>query len=114
MILLVCGGRGYNDYEAFCAAMAGLPFTPSLIVQGGARGADSLARAWALQHGAHYAEVPALWSSYGKAAGSKRNAAMLALAPGYCLAMPGGAGTADMVRRCNESNITVWEPYKWQ
>lgn len=114
MILLVCGGRAYVDYEAFCAAMRGLPFRPEVIIQGGARGADALAKAWARENGVHCAEVPALWNTFGKAAGSKRNAAMLALAPGYCLAMPGGAGTADMVRRCIDSKITVWEPYKWQ
>mgnify|MGYP001076257689 CR=1 FL=1 len=112
MILLVCGGRHFADYQALAAAIAGLPFTPEIIIEGGARGADSLAKSWALENNVHYAEVPALWKKRGKAAGSERNAAMLLLKPEYCLAMPGGAGTADMVRRCRALNIPVWEPYK--
>ena len=112
MILLVCGGRGFNDYEKLAEAMRLLPFTPSIIIEGGARGADSLARGWAVENGVHYAEVPALWDSFSKAAGGLRNSAMLLLRPGYCLAMPGGSGTRNMINRCINENITVWEPYK--
>tara|TARA_R110000744_G_scaffold225156_2_gene343613 strand:+ start:182 stop:520 length:339 start_codon:yes stop_codon:yes gene_type:complete len=112
MILLVCGGRGFNDYEKLAEAMRLLPFTPSIIVEGGARGADSLARGWAVENGIHYAEVPALWNNFDKAAGGLRNSAMLLLRPGYCLAMPGGSGTWNMINQCINENITVWEPYK--
>ena len=111
MILLVCGGRHFNDYELFTQAMAALPFTVSMVIEGGARGADNFGKVWALENGVHYAEVPALWNVFKKAAGGKRNRAMLLLKPDYCLAMPGGAGTRDMVALCKENNITVWEPY---
>jgi hypothetical protein len=111
MILSVCGGRFFNDYEALCAAMRELSFSPEIIIEGGARGADSLARGCALENGVHWAEVPALWTNYHKAAGGLRNSAMLLLKPDYCLAMPGGGGTADMVAKCKQNNITVLEPY---
>jgi len=112
MILLVCGGRFFNDYEALCAAMRLLPFSPEIIIEGGAKGADSLARGWATENGVHYAEVPALWTNFNKAAGGLRNSAMLLLKPNYCLAMPGNSGTRDMINKCLENNVTVWEPYK--
>jgi hypothetical protein len=112
MRLLICGGRAFQDFQALSAAIEVLPFKPSIIIEGGARGADSLARGWAVQNKVHYAEVPALWGEFGRQGGTERNAAMLLLRPDYCLAMPGGAGTADMVRRCQEAGVTVWEPYK--
>jgi hypothetical protein len=111
MNLLICGGRDFNDYEKLSEAMRALPFTPSIIIEGGARGADGLARTWAIENGVPYAEVPALWGTYGKSAGHRRNAAMLLLNPGYCLALPGGRGTADMVRKCKAAGVPVWEPF---
>ena len=111
MIVLVCGGREFNDYIKVSQAMRMLPFSVSMIIQGGARGADILGRQWAIENGIHYAEVHALWDSLGKKAGNLRNKAMLTLKPGYCVAFPGGWGTRDMIHKCIEANITVWEPY---
>lgn len=112
MKLLGCGGRGYVDSEAFKAAMLQLPFAPSLIIEGGAAGADRLFQNWAKLHGIPLATVPALWDFYGKRAGVRRNAAMLELLqPDYCVAMPGGVGTEDMVLKCVAAGVTVWRPY---
>lgn len=111
MKVLVCGGRDYSDHDAFLKVMNMLPFRPSLIIEGGAKGADRMARHWAIQNGVHYATVPALWDAFGRSAGHRRNSAMLMLNPEYCVALPGGNGTADMVRQCIEDNITVWQPY---
>ena len=111
MILLICGGRDFTDAAALHRAMILIPL-PSIIIEGGARGADHLAKEWAKAHGVHYAEVPALWDFYGKRkAGSLRNKAMSALKPDYCLALPGGTGTASMVNICSQLKITVWRPY---
>lgn len=112
MVLLICGGRWYVDYQALCAAIALLPFVPDVILHGDAKGADTLAKTYARENNIHCASVPALWKQRGKAAGGDRNSAMLLLKPDYCLALPGGAGTADMVRKCREQNIPTWEPYK--
>lgn len=112
MILLICGGRRFFDYKMLCDAIEALPFSPTLVVEGGATGADSLGKAWAIQNNVHYAEVPALWNSRNKKAGFDRNSAMLLLKPECCLAMPGGNGTADMVRKCREAGVPVWEPYE--
>lgn len=112
MKLLICGGRNFTDMDKLHNAIIKLPFEPTIIIQGGARGADTLAKNWAELNGIHYATVPALWKYFNKAAGARRNQAMLILKPDYCLAMPGGVGTADMVNKCKAACITIWEPYK--
>lgn len=111
MRVLVCGGRDYNDIENINAALDMLPTKPSIIIQGGARGADNWAAIWALHRGIHVAEVKALWESYGKSAGFKRNNAMLLLNPDYCVAFPGGNGTKMMVELCQFNGVTVWQPF---
>lgn len=105
MILLVCGGRDYVDYPAVCRTLDPLKGQITVLIQGGARGADSLAAAWAQQNGVHCATVPALWKTYGKAAGYNRNRAMLALRPDRFIAFPGGRGTLDMATACRSRNI---------
>lgn len=49
MRVLVCGGRDFNDWEYFCSNMDWLdtPHNFSIIIHGGATGADNLASLWA-------------------------------------------------------------------
>lgn len=109
MKLLVCGGRDFNDYQSldntltFLNGMIGI----DIIISGGAPGADTMAKNWAHHNGIHCAEVKALWNSFGKSAGYKRNSTMLLLKPDLCLAMPGGKGTDMMVKLCHNKNISV-------
>lgn len=111
MRTLVCGGRHYSDYEAVHQALVQLPRKPTIIIQGNAPGGDTLAKTWAIKNGIHFASVPALWSVYQRAAGFHRNTAMLLLLPEYCVALPGGNGTQDMVDQCEAAGIPVWRPY---
>lgn len=110
MRLLVCGGRGYNDLARGRAVLDRFhaKHPVSILIQGGANGADFMAAQWALANGIHCAEVAALWRAYGKAAGPKRNAAMLSLAPDAVIAFPGGAGTANMVAQAEAAGVKVW------
>lgn len=105
--VLVCGGRDYGEADKVEEVLSALD--PSLIIEGGARGADSLARLWATKNGVHVCTVNALWDFYGKRAGPIRNSAMLALKPDLVVAFPGGRGTADMVAQAREAGIEVLE-----
>ena len=107
----MCGGRDYNNYYQFEQAMKKLPFTPDAILQGGAKGADTLGQLYGNGEGIPVITIDAQWKFYGNKAGSKCNSWMLNLKPCYCLAMPGGYGTQDMIRKCKEFSIPVWEPY---
>lgn len=111
MILLVCGGRNFHDWERFVWALQQFPTPPTVIIEGDARGADRLAKTYARLNGIHCATVPALWKTHGNAAGPIRNGVMLKLRPDYCLAMPGGSGTADMKRQASAAGVPVWAPW---
>lgn len=111
MRVLVCGGRDYSDRETAFARLDALHERDgvTILIEGGAKGADRIGREWALSRKVHFATVPAHWDSFGRAAGHARNRAMLDLLPEYCVAFPGGTGTAGMVKLCKERRVVVWE-----
>lgn len=115
MKLLVCGGRDYADaifvFDTLDRIHAKRPI--SLIIEGGALGADRLAQYWARRRGIPFVSEKADWLKYGKAAGFIRNGAMLAdhNPDGVC-AFPGGRGTADMIRQAEAAGVTVYKPVK--
>jgi hypothetical protein len=110
---LICGGRDFVDFEMFRAAMSdllALKGCPSKVVQGGAGGADTMAREWAIRLSIPCVEMAADWKKHGKAAGPIRNQEMLDRhAPQFVVAFPGGRGTADMVSRSRKAGIDVAE-----
>lgn len=110
MRVLVCGGRDFEDYSAVDKVLEELnKKTPiSLIIQGGAKGADSLAWDWAYVNQFPCVRYPALWYKHGKAAGYIRNVQMLDEGkPDLVIAFPGGRGTAMMVELAEKAGIPV-------
>ena len=111
MKLLVCGGRDFNDYDAVYKEIVFLYNNTSIteIVQGGAKGADSLGEIVAKEIGLSCIEFPANWNKYGKGAGHIRNKQMLDyLDEGdIVVAFPGGKGTANMVSIAKKAGFTV-------
>jgi hypothetical protein len=73
MKLAVVGGRDFDDYQLFCWHLFGLHLPITTIISGGARGADSFAKSFALNLKFEYIEFPADWGKYGKRAGYLRN-----------------------------------------
>jgi predicted Rossmann fold nucleotide-binding protein DprA/Smf involved in DNA uptake len=75
MKLAVVGSRNFNDYWYLTTVLDEMnesnPIT--LIISGGAKGADELAYQYAVQHNIPYQEFPADWETYGKKAGPMRN-----------------------------------------
>lgn len=85
--------------------------TPTVIIHGDARGADTLADAWAQRHKVAVVSFPANWEKDGRSAGNKRNQQMLDVGrPDLVVAFPGGAGTADMVKRALAAGVEVYQP----
>ena len=111
MKLLACGGRYYVNRDRLFATLDAIHArTPvTLLIHGAARGADSLAKDWAVSrlipHEAHHAD----WSKHGFDAGPLRNAKMLTRAPALVVAFPGGKGTAHMVRIARGVGVEVLE-----
>lgn len=107
MKVLVCGGRDYSNWQRVYDTLDDCDVT--LLIQGGAAGADRHARCWAEDRRVPFLQVPAQWERYGRSAGVLRNAQMLDHEPDLVIAFPGGPGTADMVRRARARNVTVRE-----
>lgn len=108
MRLLICGGRNWS--ERFPILDALLELWPVIVIEGGARGADRLAREAAEWCGIPVQTYPADWSHYGKAAGGIRNQRMLDEGrPDMVLACPDpeSRGTWDMVRRAEAAGVPV-------
>ncbi len=110
---IICGGRDFRDAEMFDSAMGDLirlKGMPECIVNGGALGADLMAKGWAERHAIEVRSVAADWGLHGRAAGPIRNQTMLdRYKPDFVVAFPGGRGTADMVRRSREAGVDVAE-----
>ena len=112
MRVLVCGGRNYNDHERVGTVLNALHDRAgiSLIIQGGARGADELAFGWARANGVEEIQFDADWENQGSFAGPMRNKRMLEEGrPDLVIAFPGGRGTADMVRKAHKAGVKVVE-----
>lgn len=138
MVVILCGGRKYADYPKVKMVLDRLDSEGmTVLVSGGCTGADRLARRWAEEQGyikgppsrprvwerlpsvtypdtgefcQHkvYMEFPALWGSYGRAAGPMRNKEMLEETnPDLVVFFPGGTGTAGMKKLAEEAGVKV-------
>lgn len=111
--IIVCGGREYCErakvFKALDAVHGKRPI--GVVIQGGAAGADLLAKEWAEARGVRCDEYQADWKQHGKRAGPMRNQLMASLGADGCVAFPGGVGTLDMTTRAEAQGIPVWRPF---
>lgn len=110
--ILVGGGRNYSDHNTLYGILdyfrLALRFTA--LIEGGARGADHLARQWADNRGVQVFTVWANWTGDGKAAGPLRNELALDMFnPDAVILFPGGKGTDDMRQRATRRGTRVIE-----
>lgn len=84
--------------------------TDIVIIEGGAKGVDSVAYDFAVVNYCQIKEYPADWDKYGKAAGFIRNKQMLDEGkPDLVIAFPGGKGTANMIKLARDAGVEVIE-----
>lgn len=118
VVALVTGSRDWTDDTALFEILDQL--APALVVEGGARGADLMAREWCDRTGVPCVEVPALWTAHGKAAGPKRNAVMLRVAQALAAArnmtvevvacpLPNSVGTIHMMDLAANANLVTYK-----
>lgn len=111
MRVLVCGSRNFIDITLARNILAMLP-KDTVIIQGDASGADSIAKSIACELGFRVESYPADWKAYGKSAGPIRNQQMLDVGkPDKVIAffrdMNKSPGTWDMIRRSQKADIPV-------
>ena len=117
MKVLVCGGRDYNDQstvsdwlDTIHDGATHMGSKIECIIEGGAQGADACGARWADDNSVRRITFPADWNSHGRKAGPMRNSEMITKGePDLVLAFPGGAGTADMVRKAKAAGIAIVE-----
>ena len=126
--LLVCGGRTFYNAAFVYLTLDKLHAQHQFrdIIQGGAAGADALAKDWAKSHPEIVRwECKAAWldlshpdaviktrddgTRYDAKAGHRRNTRMLEWSPDLVVAFPGGDGTKDMIRQARAANVEVIE-----
>jgi hypothetical protein len=111
MRVIITGARNWTNYAAIVTALGGYD-DDTVIVAGGAHGADTLAHRVAVRMGFAVEIFKADWDKYGKRAGPDRNQRMVNAGADVCLAFPleDSVGTWDCVRRATEAGIPVEYP----
>lgn len=111
--VLVCGGRAYSNYDVVRYNIGLLVQAHGgnlIICEGGANGADTLARKVADEIGVNCITYWANWRKYGKSAGPIRNRLMFEhFQPHLVMAFPGGRGTANMCSIAETANTKVFK-----
>lgn len=126
----VTGGRDFGNRELVEYAFDKYVTVNDIIIEGEARGADSLCREVADSRGIEIEKHPADWNGpcgpecppnhrrknkgdvrhggsddYCPAAGPRRNRAMLDSGLDFLLVFPGGIGTQNMISICQEAGV---------
>lgn len=115
MKVLICGSRHWSNYNSTLSVMRRLMnrYGPDIIIiEGGAPGADSLARKAAIECSLTYKEFPADWDKHGRKAGPIRNQRMLDENPDIVIAfhenIESSKGTKDMVSKAKRKGVPVY------
>lgn len=108
MKVLVCGSRTWSDDAVIRRALSDLP-RGSVVIHGGARGADLIAGTVARSLGLSVWEFPADWKNLGRSAGYRRNIEMLDERPDLVIAFweNGSKGTEHTVREALRRGYAV-------
>ena len=118
--ILVSGKRDFTNYGRFCECMDEVlqcVDEPVTIVEGGAKGTDSLAKRYAADRGLSLKEFAADWEIHGRAAGPIRNSEMVGFVKGMehraaVFFWDGKSrGTGDCIRKVEKAGI-VYEIYR--
>ena len=108
----VVGSRHFNNYQQMEEVLDW--YEIEVIISGGARGADALAKKYAANKNIPYKEFPAEWDKYGKAAGPIRNKKIVEASDeivAFC-EISKSKGTASTVKIANEMGkpVSVYAP----
>ena len=110
--VLVTGSRDWDEALTICGALSDVwQEHPGAILVTGAcpQGADHIAEYWVKRWGGKIDLHPADWDTYGKAAGYRRNAEMVAAGADLCLAFikNGSRGASHCAGLAEKAGITT-------
>ena len=107
MRLAVVGTRDYHDYSRFKNTLDTMEKI-SVLISGGAKGADSLAEVYAKEKNIELKRLVPDWSKYGRAAGMIRNKDIIAEAE-YVVAFWDGKskGTKHSIELAKKKGVPI-------
>lgn len=79
MRTIIAGSRDCTDPKILFKALNKCNWKPTVVIEGKARGADTLGSRWALANFIPRLSFPADWDKYGKSAGYRRNTEMISI-----------------------------------
>jgi len=110
MKVIICGDRYWDNEDLIFNELSNLP-EGTIVVHGGAKGADTIGGMVAMRLGFEVRVYPAEWERYGRAAGIIRNSMMLEEKPDLILAFHSNIekskGTKDMINKGSKAGIEV-------
>lgn len=110
MRVVVFGGRDFTKRSLAFRALDRIndQYGITVVIDGMAKGADTLAHEWAKARGVDNIRYPADWAKYGRSAGPIRNKAMIEEGkPEMGVAFPGGRGTDNMKMQMKKAGIKI-------
>jgi len=105
MKLAIIGGRSFDDYELVCETLEEYKERVTLVISGGAKGADTLGEKWANDNNIETLIFKPDWKKYGKKAGHLRNTDIIENCD-MCVAFWDGisTGTYDSIKKTKKYN----------
>ncbi len=113
MKILICGSRDFFHEKPIRDLVDSLP-KDTIVIVGGASGADSLAKKFAEERGLEVEEYEADWKQYGRSAGPIRNGEMLKsghpeVVYAFYMDKQTSKGTSNMVGLAKKAGVKVYE-----
>lgn len=107
--LAVVGSRTFNNYALLSQVLGSVHSTITEIVSGGAKGADTLAKKYALEHGITIQEYLPDWFQLGRRAGYVRNTKIVANSDALIAFWDGRSkGTRHSIRLAMASGLPLY------
>jgi len=106
--LAIIGSRGFNDYTLLRSVLDPYKDVITLVVSGGAKGADSLAERWAKENGIQVKIFLPDWDKHGKKAGLLRNDDIIKNSDGVVAFWDGSSrGTQHSIELAKKQNKKI-------
>lgn len=108
MRTIIAGSREGVTMKDLEEALSRIHWRPSVVISGGARGADRLGVTWAVKNRVPYEMYHAQWALHGRAAGFIRNVDMAGAADALIAIWDGvSPGTRHMIKTARERELLV-------
>ena len=109
MKTIIAGSRACTNPAHLELALEKCGWTPTSVISGGAKGADTLGENWARENQIPLQIIPADWNAFGKAAGHIRNSEMAQKAEALIVLWDGRSpGTRNMIETAKKRGLQTY------